>query len=153
MSMSGSVAAVQPSRRLSVRRMREDLDAAGINHSACLERGELEKLHAAHIKSGKTAATAQERGDGNSASPRKEKTMRGSPNDATCAICLVDFDDYFEGKRAVQDLPCRHRFHEMCINQLQRSLGKWSDVCPLCMEKLPPNETHRKVDKLVMEAM
>ena len=39
-----------PRRRLSVRDMRSDLDAAQVDHSGCIERGELESLHAAHCK-------------------------------------------------------------------------------------------------------
>jgi hypothetical protein len=42
-----------------------------------------------------------------------------------CAICL----DEFEHKEKLRVLPCRHKFHEMCLVPW---LTEWHSSCPLC---------------------
>jgi hypothetical protein len=49
--------------------------------------------------------------------------------DATCAVCMVDYEDGEE----VMTLPCggnkKHAFHSACI---RRWLGEYSKKCPVC---------------------
>jgi hypothetical protein len=63
---------------------------------------------------------------------------KGSPQDpppleqSTCAICL---DDFTESDRPVRELPCRHLFHNDCIDLF---LLDTSSMCPLCKQSVLP---------------
>ena len=55
----------------------------------------------------------------------------GAAEEEECPICL----DRLQG--AVCTLPCNHRFHASCIEQV-RNFGL-QQVCPMCREELPPD--------------
>ena len=83
----------------------------------------------------------------------------GSSEDPRCAICLGDFE---EGD-CILHLPCTHRFHSSCINELQRAVEhlcqcgdpncrasikcEYGNLCPMCRAELPPS-----VDTLMLDA-
>jgi hypothetical protein len=63
---------------------------------------------------------------------------KGSPpgppplDQSTCAICL---DDFTESEDQVRQLPCRHLFHNQCIDLF---LLDTSSMCPLCKQSVLP---------------
>ncbi|XP_055803504.1 uncharacterized protein LOC129872572 [Solanum dulcamara] len=56
-----------------------------------------------------------------------------------CSICLLDFESGEEAK----EMPCKHRFHSICID-------KWLGIngsCPICRYKMPVDEQCEKKDE------
>ena len=53
-----------------------------------------------------------------------EQAAAEEEEEESCAVCL----EAFRKKERARELPCKHRFHSLCI-------GKWFKehiVCPLC---------------------
>lgn len=73
--------------------------------------------------------------DDDDTSMHKEETMR------TCPICC---DDFTEGQE-VRALPCHHIFHPACVDPW---LTNVSGVCPMCREKLAPDQVDPGVSVL-----
>ena len=56
-------------------------------------------------------------------------TYAYTATDADCSICFVD-----EGTTVV--LPCRHRFHSMCLmKSIQHTVGSSNGAATLCLEE------------------
>ncbi len=53
-----------------------------------------------------------------------------------CAICMEDFNLNDEAKR----LPCKHYFHESCINEWLKLHG----TCPVCRKNLIGEDTSQR---------
>ncbi|KAI4757346.1 hypothetical protein E4T52_10708 [Aureobasidium sp. EXF-3400] len=69
----------------------------------------------------------------NSVVPEKSLSQASPPlEQSTCAICL---DDFTESECQVRELPCRHLFHNNCIDLF---LLDTSSMCPLCKQSVLP---------------
>ncbi|KAI4731698.1 hypothetical protein E4T49_00366 [Aureobasidium sp. EXF-10728] len=69
----------------------------------------------------------------NSVVPEKGSSQASPPlEQSTCAICL---DDFTESECQVRELPCRHVFHNTCIDLF---LLDTSSMCPLCKQSVLP---------------
>ncbi|OAP18445.1 hypothetical protein AXX17_AT1G36460 [Arabidopsis thaliana] len=55
--------------------------------------------------------------------------LEESSTSVTCAICI---DDYRVGEK-LRILPCKHKFHAVCIDSW---LGHWRSFCPVCKRNL-----------------
>ncbi|KAK2969017.1 hypothetical protein RJ640_007882 [Escallonia rubra] len=58
--------------------------------------------------------------------------VREGEEDAECVVCLEDWE---VGER-VKEMPCKHKFHDKCID-------KWLGIhgsCPVCRYKMPVDE-------------
>jgi hypothetical protein len=65
--------------------------------------------------------------------PEKGLSQASPPlEQPTCAICL---DDFTESECQVRELPCRHLFHNNCIDLF---LLDTSSMCPLCKQSVLP---------------
>lgn len=65
--------------------------------------------------------------------PEKGSAQVSPPlEQSTCAICL---DDFTESQCQVRELPCRHVFHNNCIDLF---LLDTSSLCPLCKQSVLP---------------
>jgi len=69
----------------------------------------------------------------NTVVPEKGSSQAAPPlEQSTCAICL---DDFTESGCQVRELPCRHVFHNNCIDLF---LLDTSSMCPLCKQSVLP---------------
>ncbi|XP_078489857.1 uncharacterized protein LOC144746316 [Ciona intestinalis] len=79
---------------------------------------------------GKNGKKEKENGKG-----KKSKTEKGDEKEQ-CAICLDDINGL-----KIKTLPCKHRFHETCVNQAL----KVNNLCPICKQvvgKVKGNQPH-----------
>jgi len=68
----------------------------------------------------------------NTAMPKGSSQGPPPLDQSTCAICL---DDFTESENPVRELPCRHVFHNQCIDLF---LLDTSSMCPLCKQSVLP---------------
>lgn len=69
----------------------------------------------------------------NTVLPEKGSARASPPlEQSTCAICL---DDFTESQSQVRELPCRHVFHNNCVDLF---LLDTSSLCPLCKQSVLP---------------
>ena len=95
---------------MSLRELKQLLDARGVDYSKCLEKSEIRAL----------ASLAAE----------TEPAPRQARGDADCAICL-------DALLHPVKLPCGHRFCRDCIAGMRKYGIASAQVCPLCRAPMP----------------
>jgi hypothetical protein len=67
------------------------------------------------------------------------------PGDEPCTICYEPMDGEVTGQYQPMKVPCGHCFHFECLEDLINGINKYSNLCPMCRQKISDPRPKKRV--------